>query len=134
MPQIEIATRAPMQRLIQVAASRTGQAPTFAAALLASGRNPTEGTLTLGRSAQISAIRRGLVRLILTTRWNAESCRDFDLTDLWTIGAIARDKRARSAVSASFRDFSSHLRSRATVRAASRPMAAGANRDKQCRT
>ena len=37
--------------------------------------------------------------------WNAKSCRDFALTDLWTVGAIARDRLATAGFIAGHRDY-----------------------------
>ncbi len=73
MPLVDVATLAPTQRLLQVAAGETGQAGTVAASLLA--------------------------------WWNAKSCRGFNLTDLWTVGAIARDMLATAAFIATLREY-----------------------------
>ena len=62
MPLVDVATLAPTQRLLQVAAS-------------------------------------------LLAWWNAKSCRGFNLTDLWTVGAIARDMLATAAFIATLREY-----------------------------
>ncbi len=102
MPKVDLTTRPPIQRLLQVSAGETGPAGTVAGSLLA--------------------------------WWNATSCGGFELTDLWAVDdAIARDMLATAA----FRNtpaFSRRLRSRGPVRAARRPVAAGAGRDERCLT